>query len=277
MRLLEIRDDPLAYFLPTKVTDRGTFFCAAPPGLAPELAELFMRPVHNGLPPKRRGGSPPGGPNKKPRLDGSVNGDDEVEQGRRAGSIAPSLGFGSDALGRGSLAPEGDLDFDNSGMIDDFQMDVGPDFDAGGELDLGAKVRSKSVGSTLSRMSTPALDGAIPEEGDETYADATCQIAMFDVRPSQTQGAEKETPVASNEGKGYSKNTVKALSIIRKELQPVADEEDEDKVLSFRKMSDKVSLYLMHLFNLLNILCRPLAVLPPRFSSSYLFLGPGIV
>jgi cohesin complex subunit SCC1 len=246
MRLLAVRDDPLAHFLPTKTTPNGVFFCAAPPGLAPELAELFMRPVNSGLSHKRRGQSPDKSPNKRPRLDGSVH-EDEVEQGRRAGSLAPSIGMQSDLMGRGSLGPDGIIDFgDQTAGLDDYQLEI-PEFDLGmgGEVDMDRE-RSKSVApSALSRLSTPGPDGLILEEGDETYADATCPIAMFDVRPAtqtQSQAPEKETETqADNEGKGYSKNTVKALGIIRKDLQPVVGQEDQEKVLSFRKMSDKVS------------------------------------
>ncbi|KAF7361944.1 RAD21 protein [Mycena venus] len=232
MRLLEIRDDPIAHFLPTKVTPNGTFFCAAPPGLAPELAELFMRPITT-LSSKRRGASPDK-PNKRPRLDGSVNGDDEVEQARRDASLAPSLGARSDLNGRaGSMGPDGTIDFGEQGgapLVDDFRLEVPP------ELDVD--VRGKSAApSELSRLSTPMQDGMF-DEGAESYADAACPIVMFDVK-TQSQAVENEEPVA-NEGKGYSKNTVKALGIIRKELKPV-DDEDEDKVLSFRKMADKAS------------------------------------
>jgi len=241
MRLLEIRDDPLAHFLPTKVTPDGTFFCVAPPGLAPELADMFLQPVQNVLATKKRGLSPEKGANKRPRLDGSVIGEDEVEIARRAGSLAPSI-LGSEVLGRGSVGPGGGLDFgDNIGIgMDDFQLDMGGDFEMGGDQDLG-RARSKSVAPTdRSRMSTPAADGVPIEDGDETYADATCPIAIFDIQPSQSQEAENETEAITNEGKGYSKNTIKALGIIRKELQPVADEEGQEKVISFRKMSDKV-------------------------------------
>lgn len=233
MRLLEIREDPLAHFLPTKVTPNGTFFCVGPPGLAPELSEMFMRPVNNAFAHhKRRGGSPGrGSPHKKPRLDG----DEDVEQGVRAGSMAPSIGLGSDVLGgRASMGPDGGFDFgDQGGMgMDDFQMDVGGDLE-----------RGKSAALTdLSRLSTPMGDGIPLDDGDETYADLACPIATFDLRPSQSQatGEKAEAEAADGEGKGYSKNTVKALGIIRKELQPSAEEEAEDKVLSFRKMSDKV-------------------------------------
>ncbi|KDQ55875.1 hypothetical protein JAAARDRAFT_180766 [Jaapia argillacea MUCL 33604] len=244
MRLLEIREDPLAHFLPTKVTPNGTYFCAAPPGMAPELAELFMRPLQHAAGPKRRAASPEKGPNKKPRLESSVAPEDEVEEARRAESLAPSIALGSDALGRRSVGPGLDadlnLDFgDQTGGLEDFQMDIGGDVDVGAgvaDIDLGEqRARSKSIAPSeltrLSRMSTPVLEG----EGEESYADADCPIAVFDARSQQGQEA------ADQEGKGYSKNTVKALNIIRKELQPGEDEEEEEKVMSFGKMSHKAS------------------------------------
>ncbi|KAG5637033.1 hypothetical protein H0H81_006028 [Sphagnurus paluster] len=245
MRLLAIREDPLAHFLPTKVTPNGTFVCAAPPGLAPELAELFMRPINTGA-PKRRATSPEKS-SKRQRLE-SIHGDDEVEQARRAGSLAPSHGgLGSDIIDRGSVGPEGVLEFaDQTGGPDDFQLEV-PEFDdlaLGGELDAIDRGRSKSVLSELSRLSTPTPEDILIEEGDDTYADAACPIAMFDLRPTQTQtqtqAVEKELMTTDQEGKGYSKNTIKAVGMIRKELQPIAGQEGEDKFLSFQKLSEKV-------------------------------------
>ncbi|KAG6899970.1 hypothetical protein C0993_004738 [Termitomyces sp. T159_Od127] len=235
MRLLTIRDDPLAHFLPTKVTPNGSFFCAAPPGLAPELAEMFMRPI-NGVTSKRRGASPDRSPKKRQRLD-----DEEVEQGRRAASLAPSHGLGSDIVGRESIGPDGIIDFPDH-TVDDFQLDV-PEFDVSMEGNIEMPRAKSAAPSELSRLSTPGPDGIPIEDGDETYADATCPIAMFDVRPSQTQtqATEGEVPSADHEGKGYSKNTIKAVSMIRKELQPIAGQESEDRSLSFSKLSEKVT------------------------------------
>ncbi|OCH84666.1 hypothetical protein OBBRIDRAFT_764010 [Obba rivulosa] len=236
MRLLEIREDPISHFLPTKVTPTGTFFCAAPPGLAPELAQMFMRPVQSLGGAKRRGASPEKPSSKRARLE-SVAGDEEVEQVRRAASVAPSVALGSEILGRGASAGPG-LDFgDVTAGLDDFQMEI-PEFEmALGDVGL-EQVREKSLAlSALSRLSTPAPD----REGDESFADMTSPIAVFDDRAAQSQSQLTES-TASEDTKGSSRNTAKALTIVRRELQPTPGEEhDEEKVMSFKKMSQKAS------------------------------------
>ena len=229
MRLLDIRQDPLAHFVPTRTTTTGVYFCAGPPGLAPELAEMFMRLIHNILGPKRRDTSPDK-PNKKARLD--KENIEDVEQARRAGSVAPSLGIGSDVLRRGSIGPGGDLDHgydfgDNTGTVDDYQFNLDMDTDLGGVAGL-ERARSKS------RFSTPAGDEAF-DEGRETFADSSCPIAMFDERPSQSQSQQE---AAEQDGKGYSRTTVKALQVIRKELHPRPGR--SEKVMNFQEMSHKV-------------------------------------
>ncbi|EIW83274.1 hypothetical protein CONPUDRAFT_136365 [Coniophora puteana RWD-64-598 SS2] len=262
MRLLEIRDDPIAHFLPTKTTPNGTFFYAGPPGLAPELNDLFLRPVGNNLASRKRGASPDKSQRKKPKTGGEVDEEEENDlpgQARRAGSAAPSHILGSEMLG----GPEG-LDFPDSGApMDDFQMDVGefpPAHDDLGAMGPSAgpgRARSKSAApSTLTRMSTPAVG---EEEGEETYADLTCPIASFDERPSQQSQSQAQTQpeeAGGKEGSGYSRNTVKAISIIRRELAPEAADEsfgdgemetrattDEsgERVMSFATMSEKAS------------------------------------
>lgn len=236
MRLLEIREDPLAHFLPTKVTPEGTFFYAGPPGLAPELNELFMRPLQSGLPSKKRGASPDKGGRKKPKVDDVVQEEEAVEQGRRDASVAPSVAIASEALGaRASVAPDGGFDFGDVtvGGMDDFQMDVGGEFPVAQD-EIGTERGRSLAPSERSRLSTPAVEG---EEGEESYADLTSAIAVFDVRPSQSSQSQDSS--TDGEGKGYSKNTVKALGIIRKELQP--EDEDEERVMSFARMSNKAS------------------------------------
>ncbi|KIK27723.1 hypothetical protein PISMIDRAFT_674633 [Pisolithus microcarpus 441] len=235
MRLMEIREDPLAHFLPTKVTPEGTYLCVGPPGLAPELTDLFMRPIQSGPLSKKRGTSPGKSTRKKPRVEGSVQDEEEVEQARRDASVVPSVGLPGDTLGpRASLAPDGGgFEFgDMTGAVDDFQMNVPDEFPMAQE-DLGAQ-RAKSLApSELTRLSTPGIEG----EEEESYADLTCPIAAFDVRPlPSSQSQEMDGDVDS---KGYSKNTVKALALIRRDLQPAHG--GQEPVMSFARMSQKAS------------------------------------
>ena len=233
MRLLEIREDPIAHFLPTKVTPNGTFFFAGPPGIAPELQEMFMRPVASYIPSSKRRGTSPEKPSSKraridPEAEGSVVHEDDGEPGQaRRASVAPSQGVGSEILGRESIGPG--FEFDNTGLgMEDFQMDIG-----GEDLPPVELIRGKSVAPSeltrMSRASTPAL-----EEGEETYADLECPIVAFDTKAS-SQVSETD----SSDGKGYSKNTIRALGIVRKELEPV-EGESEEKVMSFKYMATKV-------------------------------------
>ena len=86
-------------------------------------------------------------------------------------------------------------------------------------------------------MSTPALENPL-EETEPTYADSACPIAMFDERgaPSQAQ-SEAE---GQRDDKGYSRNTIKALGLIRGELQ--VEDDGAEKVMSFNEMTNKVGL-----------------------------------
>ncbi|EJD52753.1 hypothetical protein AURDEDRAFT_111326 [Auricularia subglabra TFB-10046 SS5] len=225
MRLLEIRADPLAHFCPTKVTPEGTFYYAGPPGLAPELAELFMFPA-KGATAKRRGASPgaEGRAAKKPRLaDEAV---EDPEMPRRAGSQAPSVGIGSEILG-GAANDEGLGVGGDSGMFEDFQLDMGGDFDG----DLGLRPDAET------RLSTPAADIPDVEDG-QAYADLSCPIALFDTK--QATQEERQAEDEGDNAKGYSKNTTRALAIVRRELQPV-NGQPRAEPMSFAKMSEKAT------------------------------------
>ena len=88
-------------------------------------------------------------------------------------------------------------------------------------------------------MSTPALENPAFDETEPTYADSTCPIAMFDERGASSQ-ALSETE-GQRDGKGYSRNTIKALGLIRGELQP--EEGSVGKVMSFNEMTNKVGTF----------------------------------
>jgi len=226
MRLLEIRDDPVKYFLPTRLKGNTTVFSVAPPGLAPELAQLFARSMPTS--PLKRKGPSVESPSKRSRRS-------DVELPRRAESQAPSDVPGN--LEGDTLGIDGGISFgDQSAHIDDFQLDI-PEADQA----LG-EVREKSVLTDRSRQSSLA-PGA---DYEEHVIDGSCPVAIFDVsQPSQTQPSQggdrdqDEGDIIDND-KGYSKNTIKALSLMRNELQPDGDETLETKTISFKKMTTHV-------------------------------------
>ena len=224
IRLLEIRDDPLSHFLPIQVTPKGTFFSAAPPGLTPELSELFLHPVQGSTALKRKASSPSSSPAKRLRQD--------VEQARRAGTLPPSPMLEDIHLEGKSPGVDAGFEFpDPSAVIDDFELGVPIGLDMDDE-------RARSVVTDRSRQSSLGPVAV-------SYGDSTCPISTFDVRqptqPSQPADVEQPPEITEHDKHGYSKNTMKALGLIRKELQPGLEEEAEQKVLSFTKMSHKVS------------------------------------
>lgn len=256
MRLLEIRADPIAHFLPTKTTPNGTFFCAAPPGLPPSLAEMFMFPTTN----LRRARTARTSQREEEEEDGeamrtpkrariSVPGEEEElsveygmerERSERARSLSErpfgdvTVDVGGDDLGAlGEVQP-----FD----VGDVTLDVsmGP----GGRLSSPqAQATPKSRAQSLvddevrSRYSTPGLG--------RTFDDAECAIAAFDHR---TKGAESQTQTSESEVsggsrvKGVSKNTALAIGLLQERLAPEGEEGGEEKVVSFAQVANKVRL-----------------------------------
>ncbi|VDC06437.1 unnamed protein product [Peniophora sp. CBMAI 1063] len=242
-RMLEINADPRAHFMPIVTTDQGKFLNAAPPGLAPELQKLFLRPISTHAQAKRRGGSPGKPPSKRQRVESEQPAgpegaqpeavdDAEVEQGRRATSAAPSAALHSEA---GRAPSDAGLQFsDQPQMFDDYQMDVPFEGADAGLPPVPERAGSRAP-SELSRLSTPALED--DPDAKDTYADLECPIAEFDQR-----GSSHAADTTGVDGKGYSKNTIKALSIIRKELRPEHAGGDEgEKVLSFNQMATKAT------------------------------------
>lgn len=228
MRLLEIRDDPITHFLPTQLKGHSAVFSAAPPGLTPELTELFARSIPSS-PLKRKGPQIDDSPSKRSRRG-------EVELPRRAESRAPSDVPGNleDNLEGDALNFDGGINFgDQVAEVDDFQLQVDQDLGDG---------REKSVVTDKSRQSSlaPGVDY------EEQVIDGSCPVAIFDIgQPSQTQpsqGVDKEVDegdIPEND-KGYSRNTIRALSLMRRELQPDGEEDSPRKTMSFKKMTTKV-------------------------------------
>ncbi|KAF9518658.1 hypothetical protein BS47DRAFT_1379762 [Hydnum rufescens UP504] len=217
MRLLEIRANPLAYFMPTMVTPNGHFFSAAPPGIAPELAELFMIPVID---------------HRRSRANDVV--DPNPRSPKKAQSEA-NFGIGSDVVG--GVDHTGDFD-GPSFALQDVHMEsydqrppsVRGEVDNAGDFDMDA----------------PAFP--VEDLGLDTYDSQSCSIGIFDLRSkkdsdsqTQTQTQEAEDIERSTEqvqSKGYSQNTIKAIGVIRGGLEK---EKADDKYLSFVRVSEKAS------------------------------------
>jgi cohesin complex subunit SCC1 len=219
MRLMGIREDPLSHFFPTKATPNGTFLYTGPAWLNPKLAELYLQPVTN-LSAKRAGRfDDDQGAHKKPRLENDNEAEVEMP---RDGSVAPSL-HGSDAHARMSMGPDMNMDFGDMGGM---EFDQGMDFSTG-----------PLEGIPEDRLSTPGADLGV--EG-ESYSDATCKIGMFDHQLSQLP--ENETTGTDQTSAGFSKNTRKAISFLKKELD-VLSSQPGDNTVHFADVSQKVSWY----------------------------------
>jgi cohesin complex subunit SCC1 len=223
MRLMEIRADPLAHFFPTKATEAGSFYCVAPPGLAPEISNLYLFPAAQGAGQKRKGPAQNDRAAKRQRLESEPV--DDVEQAReRVGSRAPSIrpfegdGGGFDGFG------------DESGFIpnNDDSMPMG-------EFQF-------AVDDSL-HIDQPAASSPIAPAG---LVDDDCAVAMFDTQPMtqddsmvsrSQQSPQKEKDEAVNKD-GYSRNTVKAIGLLRQELNEAG--KGADGLLSFSGLTEGV-------------------------------------
>lgn len=261
LRLLTIREDPFAHFMPfadPSNKDKSSLFIG-PNGLASELSEMFTFDL--GAMRRRRAAAltEDDGPNKRARL-----GDDDDEMGvARRAEGRESVGFG-------------DMDADQSGL--DFSMGGDGGFDVPGldtaGLDLGddglrrssrksrAELEAETEGDVtgrlpaLSRLSTPEADDGL----DSLTMSSTNPLAVFDVRPTEESQATEEVASvlrasedAEASTKGWAKSTVRALRVVRSQLsddtqtQPSQsrfvnlDEETSEKQLSFQKISTNAS------------------------------------
>ncbi len=258
MALLSIRADPLAHFMPTITNERGSFFCAAPPGLPPQLTSLFMFPVRSPHKSRRERATDTDGEGRSPKRARMGTDDVEAEVGLRHGSVARS-----DVFGRG-----GDISFGADMGVDDFPMD----FDGGANgMDVASAVEEARLRASKLKIGSHGQAGAqsSPDHADDdrrsrysspgdglgeedvTFSDLVCPIASFDMRPTKdsqapvaAQEEEEEGPNSDN----YSKQTVKAINLLKRQIRTSqqgatptrARAAKTDNTLSFAKLSEKV-------------------------------------
>lgn len=267
MRLLAIQADPIGHFMPTTSTPEGNLFNAAPPGLAPELSAMFMFPVRDLRRPRAALGEGESGENqrspKKARIAGYEDDDPSVQLGMRGESGAPfditndmgamDISAGDFGAGFGDDYPGGGADF----TLDTGAMDIDmPDI----QLELDEAVSRHQKHRSVSRLvdDTRSTPGLADDLGMEAYDSQSCTIGLFDMRSTRDSGSkgmgdtqtqtqmeeEAEAIERSTEqvqSKGFSKNTVKAIAVIRKGLAGETEASKADPSLSFNQVADKAS------------------------------------
>ncbi|KAL1409780.1 Electron transfer flavoprotein alpha-subunit [Vanrija albida] len=225
VRLRDIIDDPTAFFLPTSRVGSESVFFAGPPGLAPELAELFTFNV-NVL---RRNREEPevDHSSKRPRIEGPEEEvDDEVGRRREQSHLPSEAGFdaGIDTFGGE------DLTFDFDGPL------VTPP---------PVEKRPRAPSIAPSRAESIAREIQFGEQGDHP-------LTVFDTRIRNSQGelesqsqslaSELGTPtkggaassIVESQSGGFSATTGMAMGVLRRELDAI---EAADKAVSFDKVA----------------------------------------
>lgn len=233
--------------------------------MAPQLAELFTFPT-NVL---RRRSDPAnlveGENDRRKRLrtgvDEDLEDDEELELGRYDGN--PAL---SDRRSRhASKLADGFDGATDTGLDGGMQEDMGMDFDIGGDDTMGDQLPNRDMTAdepsqrSVARAASVAASIAFGDHLDKS--DLECPIAIFDSRPVGPSGSLSQSQVSATQSayldesasalsrrrSGYSQNTIQAEALLRRELGVTMEEEsisqqaeDEEKELSFQKVSEKV-------------------------------------
>ncbi|CAH7674487.1 Rec8 like protein-domain-containing protein [Phakopsora pachyrhizi] len=222
--------------------DGRNWLMAAPIGVCKELQDLFRFPT-DGKPTSLTSGS-----KKRAREDDDQIEEEEAEdvpseQGRRAQSIVPDADETFSRMGGGA-----DNTFDlgggvgeDSGMFgggEDFRFEAQVEREDHQPTEDEGRVERDEIrtGNELNKVPSPPLEQRLPKRAPRAKGE-TSKLDIFDepgnTQPSQNNEAEterNETGVTK-----WSKNTVKALTVLRDEL------DDEDDVFGFKDVSQKAT------------------------------------
>ncbi|KAF8632498.1 hypothetical protein AX17_004827 [Amanita inopinata Kibby_2008] len=236
LRLLEIHANPVGYLVHKKNKSRELYHCVAPSAIGPELKELFVRPLGRASNKRLSPSSELSSAKRQPLEAVEKLSEVDLERGREAVSPMISPRFGNDTLRR-SVASEGQtLDAEQQG-INMMEVDM-ENFDFGSDYTSLYRPRSKPPSHTESQLSTPLRIQLRVDSGYEASADATCPIAIFDTGAAyslqnQAGDIDKESEAIADD-RGYSRNTTKALDVIRNSVEG-------RKQLNFRALSEKAT------------------------------------
>ncbi|EFP81447.2 uncharacterized protein PGTG_07068 [Puccinia graminis f. sp. tritici CRL 75-36-700-3] len=233
--------DPSCHeFLPQLLdVDGERWLMAAPAGLCKELQELFKFPAKASAVSVRERGM------KRLRDDEQEREELESEHGRRA----PSAGIGEGDFSR--IDTMGDETFDLMGHRED---DQGAPFgaDDGFQFELADKSHAEQESSAPNDLiqpnEEPRFDAdleqplpPLPAEPEVRRQRAEGEVSKLDVfddsgdTQSQSQAVESIELTGTANRTKWSKNTVKALTVLKTELA------DGPDVLKFKEVSDKAS------------------------------------
>jgi cohesin complex subunit SCC1 len=232
--LLQIRQDPVAFYSPMVKKNNQDYYLAGPvSGMAEELAELFMLPVRSGI---RRGPIAPA-EREEEEDDVEVGRRDERRASERLGQGAADITLDDDLGGFGGFGDDTGLELEPVEGLDDV---------AAGEL---ARKRDASLAPSMAERFSRA--GSVARSIIEARVEASglsdeCPIAFFDTRlrvngVPQAGGLQSQVSEdfrSTSTGQGWSKNTVMAVEYLKGELQ---NGEDEDASLSFNAAAKAVS------------------------------------
>jgi cohesin complex subunit SCC1 len=291
IRFGEIRQDPLAYYLPTRTrADGEVVLYAGPPDLGPELAQMFEFPVTGLLRRRREAGEDDAAVRKRQRLEAGLDADDDgdVELGRRTErgkSLAGGADDTFDFAGMGGQ-PDDHLDFGDMGgqpvdedrpfnpddpAFDDFGggIDYQPADVAGGNflddqlvLDEARSDRARSViseRSGLSGASNGPRGARRARAGSSRAGSAARSLGAEDDEETESQRVREKQ---------------RALGVLRAQLgKPAAsavegdfafiDNVVDEKVLDFKTVNAQVSPRRSS-----SCLCRRLLIQPFRHQSN---------
>lgn len=242
LQLNEIVSDPASHFLPTLKIGGENWTAVAPLGLAPELTELFAFPSN--VLRKGRGleEAEEDRPAKRPRREGEVEAEAEEREHERVEEQMRQAEEDVEVVRRHDF----EVGFDAAAeeFVPAF---VGDDGDYGiGEAmpmePLGASPPAFGVSRGPSLAPSRAESIAREIEYGGPVGDFT--LAMFDTRSSRAAESQvsqvPSSPSRAEESQREGvpgRHTSMAMGLLRRELEAI---EEEDKVVSFEKLADKV-------------------------------------
>lgn len=241
LHLNEIVSDPASHFLPTLKIGGENWTAVAPLGLAPELTELFAFPSN--ILRKGRGleEAEEDRPAKRARREGEIEAEAEAEE-----DVEEQLRQAEEDV---EVVRRHEFDVGFNAAEEAFvPAFVGDDGDYG--IGIGDEMPMEPMGASppafgISRGPSlaPSRAESIAREIEYGGPEGDFTLAMFDTRSSRAAESQlSQVPSSPSRAESQKegapgRHTSMAMGLLRRELEAI---EEEDKVVSFEKLADKV-------------------------------------